>query len=75
MEHLIIDTAVRLEVRRLVSICRLVKVGLGFDGAGDLQEVVREEQTGAGTEKVKIYLGRIVSRRRMKRKLKNLLKM
>ena len=31
MEHLITVTAVRLELCRIVSICRMVKEGLGFD--------------------------------------------
>ena len=34
-----------------LHLCRLVEEGLGFDAAGDLQEVAREEQTGAGTSK------------------------
>ena len=31
MEHLIIVTAVRFQVRREVSFCRMVEGGLGFD--------------------------------------------
>ena len=42
----------------------LVSLG-GVDTAGYLQEASREEQTGAGTDKAGVYVGRLVSRRRL----------
>ena len=46
MEHLIEYHEQRFQVRREVSVCRLVEVGLGFDAAGDLQTVSREGTDG-----------------------------
>ena len=46
MEHLIEYHEQRFQVRREVSVCRLVEGGLGFDAAGDLQTLAREGTDG-----------------------------